>query len=47
MPTFGTSVKWSAVNAVSEQNGLAEKVRRRIADFDATVPGSIGEMMNF
>ena len=47
MPTFGTSVKWSAVNAVSEQNGLAERVRRRIADFDATVPGSIGEMMNF
>ena len=47
MPTFGTSVKWSAVNAASEQNDLAEKVRRRIADFDATVPGSIGEMMNF
>ena len=47
MPTFGTSVKWSAVNAVSEPNGLAEKVRRRIADFNASVPGSIGEMMNF
>ena len=47
MPTCGTSARWSAVNAASEESNFGEKVRRRIADFNASVPGSIGEMMNF
>ena len=43
----GTSAKWLAVNAVSEELSLGEKVRRRIAEFDASVPDSVGSMMNF
>ena len=35
------------MNAASEEINFGEKVRRRIADFNASVPGSIGEMMNF
>ena len=35
------------MSAVSEALDLGEKVRRRIAEVDASVPGSIGEMMNF
>lgn len=47
MPTCGISARWSAANAVSEHIDLAEEVRCRIAELDNSVPGSIGEMMNF
>ena len=35
------------MSAVSEPMDLGEKVRQRIAEVDASVPGSIGEMMEF
>ena len=47
MPTCGTSARSSAASAVNKQNDLGEKVRCRIAQVNAGVPGSIAEMLNF